>query len=469
MKEITSPYLDIFDEPIVDNSIEEFEYDEIKENINDIDKDGLRTLETRAVDVYYLPHKAFLEVRGKLVKADGTNYAANDSVTLVNNGWSSFQSATYKIEGQTVEDISLFLPQASTIMNLVTFSDDYSRSTATNMLWYKDTNTGAAIASEFASATTLLPAATVANGDQITGANFRGIDFANSFRQAGYNQGFAARRLITITGNQICLFLPLSTIFGFCRDIDTVFLGVKHTVLLNRSIPNNHVFHGAGVDDGKFVITGLSLWMPKVKPSIKYLQTIEEGLISGNKKHLYFEQMRVYREQFNATQRVNQTWRITTNQGSELPRHIFIAFQSTAQDENQISNNMIFNNAGLQRIQVKVNNGRYPEQELECDFNPATRNYSRAYAMFLEAANKYQNTNTGTQISAEEFATLYPVFHFDVSKHSERLMTGSVDIQATWTLQANFPGGVPYNAYAVILSDRYLTLNPINGKTNIIV
>lgn len=469
MNEITSPYLDIFEDPIIDNSIEEFEYDEIKENINDINKEGLRTLETRAVDVYYLPSKGFIEIRGKLVKADGTNYAANDPVTLVNNGWSLFQSAVYKIENQTVEDISLFLPQASTIMNLVTFSDDYSRSTATNMLWYKDTNTGAAIANEFATATTLLPVATVANADQITGANFRGIDFVNSFRQAGYNQGFATRRLITITGNQICLYLPLSTIFGFCRDINTVFFGVKHTILLDRSNPNNYVFHGAGVDDGKFVFTGLSLWMPKVKPSIKSLQVIESKLITGDKKKLYFEQMRAYREQFNATQRSNQTWRITTNQGSELPRHIFIAFQSTAQDNDQTRNNMIFNNAGLQRIHVKINTRKYPEQELECDFNPATRNYSRAYMMFLEAVNKYQNTDTGTQISAEEFANLYPIIHFDVSKHSERLMTGSVDISVIWTLQADFPAGVPYYVYAVILSDRYLTLNPINGKTNVIV
>jgi hypothetical protein len=36
--------------------------------------------------------------------------------------------------------------------------------------------------------------------------------------------------------------------------------------------------------------------------------------------------------------------------------------------------------------------------------------------MLMEAMQKYQETNTGTQLSLEEFAVLYLIFHFDVSK-----------------------------------------------------
>ena len=53
-----------------------------------------------------------------------------------------FQTAQYQLNNQIIENINLYLPQASTILNLVSFSDDYLKSTASNMLWYKDTETG---------------------------------------------------------------------------------------------------------------------------------------------------------------------------------------------------------------------------------------------------------------------------------------------------------------------------------------
>ena len=100
--------------------------------------------------MYTYSHKAYLEVRGKLVKADDSNYNATDAITLTNNGWSLFRSIQYQMNERIVEEISHYLPQASTIMNLVQFSDDYSRSTATNMLWYRDTAKGGAVMDEFA-------------------------------------------------------------------------------------------------------------------------------------------------------------------------------------------------------------------------------------------------------------------------------------------------------------------------------
>jgi len=59
--------------------------------------------------------------------------------------------------------------------------------------------------------------------------------------------------------------------------------------------------------------------------------------------------MRVYRTMFQLIE-INSTWRITTQSGSELPRHVFVAFQSSERDSNKKMNNMIFDNANLRRI-----------------------------------------------------------------------------------------------------------------------
>ena len=58
-----------------------------------MNKDGQHIIETIDSDQYLLPHKAVLEVRGRLVKqADGSDYNDDDAITLVNGGWSLFKS-----------------------------------------------------------------------------------------------------------------------------------------------------------------------------------------------------------------------------------------------------------------------------------------------------------------------------------------------------------------------------------------
>ena len=86
------------------------------------------------------------------------------------------------------------------------------------------------------------------------------IERYNNNQQA--NIGFSARQSLTTGNKQITLMLPLSQIFGFCRDIDKVF-GVKHTLIVDREVADNYIMRANGVAAGKFNISHMSLWMPK--------------------------------------------------------------------------------------------------------------------------------------------------------------------------------------------------------------
>lgn len=467
MAEITNPYLQINENNFEDNSITEFEYVEyLPRDSNNMNKEGQHIFETKDEDVFLLPHKAFLEIRGKLQTNADVNYNNNDLISLVNNGWSLFQTAQYQVKNQTIENVNLYLPQASTILNLVSFSDDYSRSTASNMLWFKDTGIGEASLKH-----NFQDVADDANLNVVRDGVRAMIETYNNNQEA--NLGFTARQKITTGNKQITLMLPLSQIFGFCRDIDKVFRGVKHTLILDREISNNYIMRANGVAAGKFNINHISLWMPKVQPSLKVESDINSMLMKGHIKELYFEQMRVYRTMFQSTE-TNMTWRITTQPGTELPRHVFVAFQSSERDSNQELNNMIFDNANLRRISCRINSIQYPEREFECNFTQENKNYARSYMSFLDAVNKYQDTDTGCQISAEDWANLYPIHHFDVSKHTDRLKNSSADIEIRFNLGGNFrnianTADQPFYVYAVVLSDRYLQLEGLSGRMNIII
>ena len=117
--------------------------------------------------------KAVLKVHVCMVKANSTDYANGDQVALVNSGWSLFGTAELQVNNKTVEELHQYAPTVATLMQLITASDDHSRSTATSSMWYRDTATGAHNLAEFVTGAVALPAGTVADGTNATGANVR--------------------------------------------------------------------------------------------------------------------------------------------------------------------------------------------------------------------------------------------------------------------------------------------------------
>ena len=82
-------------------------------------------------------------VEGRLTKDDDTAFADADVITLTNNGMHLFSNIKYQLSEQEVE--LLFYPgQATTMLGLLKYPDDFSKSIGLNQLWYKD-NTSTAV------------------------------------------------------------------------------------------------------------------------------------------------------------------------------------------------------------------------------------------------------------------------------------------------------------------------------------
>jgi len=81
------------------------------------------------------PNESYLSFDGKLVKnADDTVYCDDDVITLTNNAMMHlFNNIKYQLSGQEIE--SLFHPgQATTMLGLLKFPDDFQKSTGLNQL-----------------------------------------------------------------------------------------------------------------------------------------------------------------------------------------------------------------------------------------------------------------------------------------------------------------------------------------------
>ena len=110
-------------------------------DLNSSGEDIRLTIETQ--DIFTHPSESYLIIEGRLLKADGNAYAAADLITLTNNGiMHLFKRIRYDLSGQEIENI-MNVGQATTMLGLLKYPDDFSKSKGLNQLWYKDTSANA--------------------------------------------------------------------------------------------------------------------------------------------------------------------------------------------------------------------------------------------------------------------------------------------------------------------------------------
>jgi len=143
--------MDIFnitEKPEIDQLIEEYEYHSYEPITGtDLNRPGEIRMNIETQDLFTHPSESYLVFDSKLVKnADDAVYGNNDIITLTNNALMYlFSNIKYQLSGQEIE--SLFHPgQATTMLGLLKFPDDFQKSTGLNQLWYTDAATDASIA-----------------------------------------------------------------------------------------------------------------------------------------------------------------------------------------------------------------------------------------------------------------------------------------------------------------------------------
>ena len=404
-------------------------------NLNSSGADIRLTIETQ--DIFTHPSESFLIIEGQLVRNDnGNEYAAGDLITLTNNGiMHLFKRIRYDLSGQVIENI-MNVGQATTMMGLLKYPDDFSKSKGLNQLWYKDTTENA-------------------NNN---------------------NAGFSIRRsYIIVNADPIGTFsfkIPLKHIFGFCEDYDKVVYGLKHTLTLTRNDDNDAIFktnnRAGGIDvvaDGKVILSKVSWFMPHVTLADKDKMELYKIIERKEKIPVGYRMIQCD----SATIPQNSTsfsWRLSVKSSPEVPRFIIVGFQ-TDRSGNQKANPSLFNNVDVSNIYVMLNSTRYPTTDYNISFDK--QKFSRVYGDTADFRSKFFNMDelvSSPNINPSDYRALYPLFLFDVSKQSEKLKYSTTDIQ----VKMFFSNGIPLNTqvYGVIISDRLINFQSDGNKFSVV-
>ena len=400
--------------------------------VNASGQDIRLTIETQ--DIFTHPSESFLIIEGRLLKADNNSYGNNDLISLTNNGiMHLFKHIRYDLSGQEIENIEQ-PGQATTMLGLLKYPDDFSKSKGLNQLWFKDTLTTA---------------------EEV-------------------NTGWNVRRQYIIVNSDpkgsFSFRIPLKHIFGFCEDYDKVVYGLKHNLTLTRNDDNDAIFRaannaaGGAVANGKIRLDKVSWFMPHVTPADK--DKMELYKIIEKKEKLPVGYRMIQCDSASIPQATSFSWRLSVKSSPEVPRYIIVGFQ-TNKIGNQEQNSSLFNNVNVSNIYVMLNSMRYPTTD--CNISFLAQKFSRVYGDIAEFRSKFFNMDeliSSPNINPTEYRELYPLFLYDVSKQSEKLKYSTTDIQ----IKMHFSANAPLNtlAHAVIISDRLINFQSDGNKFKVV-
>ena len=438
--------LQITEDIPVDDSIYEYEYKEynpIAGNIGDLNR-GSIVIVIEAQDIYTHPAESFLIVEGELIKDDGTRYVNDDEVALINNGiMYLFSDVRYHLASHEIEVLQN-PGHASTMLGMLKYPDDFSKSQGLNQCWIKDTGAG--------------------DGD--TGQNG--------------NEGFKLRRNYIINmpeGNvnkgKFNFKIPLKYFFGFCEDYRKILYGMQQRLTLTRTGDNNAILRrnaavgGGAAANGKVNLKKISWFMPHVIPSDAYRLQLDKIIEKKEKIPVGYRMLQC--DNIPVTGGGSGfTWRLGVKSSPDIPRFIIVGFQ-TNKNNDQTTNPAIFDHCEVRNIYVTLNAKRYPDIDYENDFT--INKFSRIYGDAATFRKKFYNMDelvSNHNINPVDYKNLYPLFVFDVTKQSEKLKTSVSDIH----IKATFNNNNPLNgtmAYAVKISDRLFHFVSDGSKiTNIV-
>ena len=116
------------DTPIIDESIEEYEYHEYEPITgSSLTNSGDIRFRIESQDVFTHPSESNLIFEDRLTKADGTLYVIADEVALTNNSiMYPFSRIEYHLSNQLIESLN-YPGQATTMLSLLKYPDDFQR------------------------------------------------------------------------------------------------------------------------------------------------------------------------------------------------------------------------------------------------------------------------------------------------------------------------------------------------------
>ena len=235
--------------------------------------------------------------------------------------------------------------------------------------------------------------------------------------------------------------------------------------MLERTSDDDAIFKATTVGDtAKVKLSKISWMMPRVQPNdemkYKLYKSIESKIVLDAAFRMRQGNI------VEVPQSTTMSWRIGVRTTPKKPRYVVIVLQ-VDKSYNQGHNASIFYHINVVIMSVVLNSTKYPPSDANANFTKYQ--FAQSCKNMTEFTRGYYGMDpliSGSAIHHLEYKELTPLFVFNVSKESQHLNQGVVDI----TVEMQFAANVAANtkAHALVISDRRLKLQSDSKRMNVL-
>ena len=404
------------------------------------------------INSYWLLHRAYLLVQFEL---DAPAGGPNERATLANGIGNIFERVKLRLGDTLIEDKPRHFYRDYEI-DAMTWHKQYAETLGSVQMYHNRSVSDSAFRSLNLSRAVY----------EVPGGGSNTIE-PNNFDVPGTPE---SRNLSLTRQNPTYCMIPLFHIFNFTKvyqkvirglDVECEFYISSDNVKLIRSLKQsdnvdavagqNYVFKWAG--------SGLSLYIPRIKPTPQMEGQLNSMLIKGVSPMVEFEKSIVYREAIPIG-RQDGEWSITTNTSTPTRLYLFLRTQSS---ESIQTVPLYERKSFLERLDVYVNGERIPTEDVKAEGTANSglvqRNYTQYFRQWHNMQGNfdglYNGSSGGSQMSYLEF-DLNSVIAFDLKQNTRDLIDKSSDIRVTYKLDDVAVSS--HWLYAVLFSKSVVTL-----------
>ncbi|XP_030752637.1 uncharacterized protein LOC115888210 [Sitophilus oryzae] len=269
--------------------------------------------------------------------------------------------------------------------------------------------------------------------------------------------------ILDLSSNIFSGKLPLKYLMGFAEDYTKGIFNVKQEliIIIARTFSNCYI----GEVEANIKINKIE-WkirhiIPEDRQKLKILSRINKGSNSAN-IHMTFRTWDLY-ELPALRETSSDVWAIRTSTSLEKPRYIIIGFQDNNNSENFKNNATQFTSANVSDIRVYLNSTVFPYERWNLDFTKKL--YAAAYYNYENFQRSYYGREFNDPMMHFGEYTKNPVFLVDCVHQTENVKSSTVDVKIEFqTRDSKFPKDT--KVYALIIHDSIINYNILNGSVS---
>lgn len=249
--------------------------------------------------------------------------------------------------------------------------------------------------------------------------------------------------------------IPLKFLLGFAEDFNKVVVNCKHElILLMCKSMENSFYNKIGQEKYNLSIDSMTWKIPHISLNDTAKLQMLNVIKSGNVLPISFRSWDCYVNPslLNGT---HHTWTVKLAANRERPRYAIIAFED---NEKFISNN-------LANLKVHLNSETYPYDDLNLNFD--RNRFATLYDMYAKFQQTYYMRDLQPLLTSTEFKNKAPIAIIDLSYQNESVKTGAIDVRVS--IELSEPCKITTKAYCLLIHDRLVQYNPLDGLVHKIV